>query len=59
MKGLIIEATFKLNYELLLGFSSCSFTRELRADRVCVWNTGSKKKMAQNEAEKRNRTLFT
>lgn len=59
MKGLIIEATFKLNYEVLLGVSSCSFTRELRADCACVWNIGNKKEMAQNEAEKRNRTLFT
>lgn len=58
MKNLIIKVTFKLNFKVLLGVSSCSVMKELTADRVCVWNIGNKQEMAQNEAGKINKTLL-
>lgn len=58
IKNLIIEVTFKLNFKVLLGVSSCSLTRELTADSVCVWNIGNKQEIAQNEAGKINKTLI-
>lgn len=58
MRNLIIEVTFKLNFKVLLGVSSCSSMRELTADCVYVWNTGNKEEMAQNEVGKINKTLL-